>query len=61
MQSGVGEIGVGVHGSVGGLEGTEVLALVLGDLDLLSGEVDFQYPHLAWCNVVCWRGDNTVE
>ena len=55
MQGGIGEVRVGVHGGIRGLEGSQVLTLVTGYLDFFSGEVNFQHPHFTRCNVV-WKG-----
>ena len=47
-----------VEGSVRGLEGREILALILGGLLFLRGQVDFDHPNLVRGDVIweCWRG-----
>ena len=59
VEQGASQVGVVVEGGVRGLEGREVLALVICGLLLLLRQVDLDHPDLIRGDVVwgSWRGE----
>ncbi len=60
VEGGGGELGVDVHGGVGGSESTQIFPAVFSLSHLISSEVHFNHPDLVRSNVF-WLLERNIE